>query len=37
MASISTFCEAMRKTCEDWSLGYDQSNRWAIYDGGSND
>lgn len=35
--SIKVFCEAMRKACEDWSLGYDQSNRWAIYDGGECD
>lgn len=37
MASISVFIEAMRKACEDWSLGYDQGNRWAIYDGGECD
>lgn len=27
----------MRKACEDWSLGYDQSQRWNIYDGGECD
>ena len=37
MASIKVFCEAMRKACEDWSLGYDQGNRWSIYDGGECD
>ena len=35
--SISVFCEAMRKACEDWSLGYDQSQRWNVYDGGECD
>lgn len=37
MASIAAFCEAMRMACEDWSLGYDQSNRWDIRDGGECD
>ena len=37
MASISAFCEWMRKACEDWSVGYDQSNRQAVYDGGETD
>ena len=37
MASLSAFCEAMRTACEDWSLGYDQSNRWDIRDGGECD
>lgn len=32
--SIARFCENMRKACEDWSLGYDQKQRWSIYDGG---
>lgn len=27
----------MRKACEDWSLGYDQSQRWNVYDGGECD
>lgn len=27
----------MRKACEDWSLGYDQGNRWDIRDGGECD
>lgn len=35
--SVSKFCELMRKACEDWSLGYDQGNRWNIYDGGECD
>lgn len=35
--SIKVFCEAMRKACEDWSLGYDQSQRWNVYDGGECD
>lgn len=37
MPSISVFCEVMRKACEDWSLGYDQSQRWDIRDGGECD
>ena len=37
MASIAAFCELMRKACQDWSLGYDQSNRWDIRDGGECD
>lgn len=35
--SLSKFCELMRKACEDWSLGYDQGNRWDIRDGGECD
>lgn len=35
--SLSVFCEAMRKACEDWSLGYDQGNRWDVRDGGECD
>lgn len=37
MASIAAFCEVMRKACQDWSLGYDQGNRWDIRDGGECD
>ena len=37
MASIAVFCEAMRKACQDWSLGYDQGNRWDIRDSGECD
>lgn len=37
MASIKSFCEWMRIACEDWSLGYDQSNRYDIRDGGESD
>lgn len=37
MGSISKFCEVMRAACEDWSLGYDQSNRWDVRDGGECD
>ena len=37
MGSISKFCETMRMACEDWSLGYDQSQRNNIYDGGECD
>lgn len=35
--SIAKFCENMRKACQDWSLGYDQNQRWSIYDGGECD
>jgi hypothetical protein len=37
MGSISTFCERMRYWCEDGNLGYDQSNRWDIREGGECD
>lgn len=37
MASIAQFCERMRMACEEWSLGYDQSNRYDIRDGGECD
>ena len=37
MASLSRFCEVMREACEDWSLGYDQANRWDVRDGGECD
>lgn len=37
MASIDAACEWMRKACEDWSVGYDQSNRWDFRDGGEMD
>lgn len=37
MPSLKAFCENMRMACQDWTLGYDQHNRWAIYDGGECD
>lgn len=37
MPSIDKFCEWMRVACEDWSVGYDQSNRWDVRDGGETD
>ena len=37
MASIDAACEWMRKACEDWSVGYDQSNRWDFRDEGEMD
>lgn len=37
MPSIKSFCAYMRKACVDWSLGYDQSNRYDIRDGGESD
>ncbi len=36
-ASLAAFVGAMRKACDEWSLGYDQSNRWDIRDGGECD
>ena len=35
--SLKLFCELMRKACQDWSLGYDQNQRWNIYNGGECD
>lgn len=35
--SLKAFCELMRKACQDWSLGYDQLQRWNIYNGGECD
>lgn len=37
MGSIKAFCAFMRMACEDWSLGYDQGNRWDVRDGGECD
>lgn len=34
---LTKFCNLMRTACEDWSLGYDQYNRWDIRDGGECD
>lgn len=34
---LTKFCNLMRIACEDWSLGYDQYNRWDIRDGGECD
>lgn len=34
MAGIADWCETV---CREWSVGYDQYNRWAIYDGGETD
>lgn len=34
---LGNFCTIMRVACEDWSLGYDQDNRWDIRDGGECD
>lgn len=35
--NLGNFCTIMRMACEDWSLGYDQDNRWDIRDGGECD
>ena len=35
--SIAQACEWMETACRDWDLGYDQSNRWAVHDGGECD
>lgn len=37
MGSISKFCERMRYWCEEGNLGYDQSNRFDIREGGECD
>ena len=37
MANLNGAIEFMRRACDDWSLGYDQSNRWDIRDGGECD
>lgn len=37
MSRTSDFCEWLRMACEDWSLGYDQSNRDDIRDNGECD
>lgn len=37
MGSISKFCERMRYWCDEGNLGYDQSQRWNIYEGGECD
>lgn len=37
MASISKFCELMDWYCRVASVGYDQSQRWNVWDGGETD
>lgn len=37
MPNLKGAIEFMRRACDDWSLGYDQSNRWDIRDGGECD
>ena len=37
MPSLDKFCERMRYWCDDADLGYDQIQRWNIYDGGECD
>ena len=37
MGSISKFCERMRYWCDEGDLGYDQSQRWNICEGGECD
>ena len=37
MPDINKAIEFMRKSCDDWSLGYDQSNRWDVRDWGETD
>lgn len=37
MANLNGAIEFMRVACDVWSLGYDQSNRWDIRDGGECD
>lgn len=37
MPNLKGAIEFMRKACDDWSLGYDQSNRWDVKDWGETD
>lgn len=37
MPNLKGAIEFMRRACDDWSLGYDQSNRWDVRDGGETD
>lgn len=37
MGSIQKLCERMRYWCDEGNLGYDQSNRWDIREGGECD
>lgn len=37
MASIDRACDFMWTACEDWDLGYDQYQRWNVWDGGECD
>lgn len=37
MGSIKKFVEYMIVACTQWSLGYDQGNRWDVRDGGECD
>ena len=37
MPDLKGAIEFMRRACDDWSLGYDQNERWDIFDGGESD
>lgn len=37
MPDLKGAIEFMRRACDDWSLGYDQSNRWDVRDWGETD
>lgn len=37
MASLNYFCERMRYWCDEGNLGYDQIQRWNIWEGGESD
>lgn len=37
MPDLNKFCERMRYWCEDGNLGYDQSNRYDVREGGETD
>lgn len=37
MPSLDGAIAFMRRACDDWSLGYDQSNRWDVKDWGETD
>lgn len=35
--TVQELIDFMKMACNDWSLGYDQSSRWDVYDGGECD
>ena len=37
MPNLDEFCKRMRYYCDDASVGYDQWQRWNVYDGGETD
>lgn len=37
MSKLGDFCDFMWTACVEWDLGYDQSQRWNVWDGGECD